>query len=157
MKRPGGVTVLALLHFLEAILFLLVGLMLFLVVQLLAQVGTGAVQQAPDEMTRRVMTLLLEWIQGGQMQVVYAVIVVLALVFIVVGVGLWRLRPWARLLTLALMVLRLLFLLPGLIFSLVRFEPLSLVVQLVFVLLYAWIIWYLFQPEVKRAFGGVSG
>lgn len=153
MKRPGGVTVLALLHFLEAILFLLVGLMLFLVVQLLAQVGTDAVQQAPDEMSRRVMTLLLEWIQGGQMQVVYAVIVVLALVFIAVGVGLWRLRPWARLLTLALMVLRLLFLLPGLLFSVWQFEPLSLAVQLVFVVLYAWIVWYLFQPEVKRAFG----
>jgi len=153
MKRPGGVTALAILHFLEAILFLLLGLMLVLVAQILAQVGSDAVQQAPDEMSRRVMTLLLEWIRGGQMQVVYAVIVVLALVFIVVGVGLWRLRPWARLLTVALMVLRLLLLLPGLIFSLVQFEPLSLVVQLVFVVLYAWIVWYLFQPEVKRAFG----
>lgn len=155
MKRPSGITVLALLHFLEAILFLLVGLMLFLVVQLLAQVGTDAVQQAPDEMSRRVMTLLLEWIQSGQMLIVYAVIVVLAAVFIVVGVGLWRLRPWARPLTLALMVLRLLLLLPGLILSVVRFEPLSLAAQLVFVVLYAWIVWYLFQPEVKRAFGAV--
>jgi len=155
MKRPSGVTVLALLHFLEAILFLLVGLMLFLVVQLLAQVGTDAVQQAPDEMSRRVMTLLLEWIQSGQMLIVYAVIVVLAAVFVVVGVGLWRLRPWARPLTLALMVLRLLLLLPGLILSVVRFEPLSLAAQLVFVVLYAWIVWYLFQPEVKRAFGAV--
>ena len=69
------------------------------------------------------------------------------------SVGLWRLRSWARVLTLALMVLRLLFLLPGLVFSLMRFEPLSLGAQLVFALLYAWIVWYLFQPEVKRAFG----
>lgn len=153
MKRPGGVTMLAILHFLEAILFLLVGVMLFLVVQLLAQVGADAVQQAPDEMTRRTMTLLLEWIQGGEMVAVYAVIVVLALVFIVVGVGLWRLRPWSRVLTLGLMALRLLLLLPGLIFSLVQFEPLLLTGQLVFALLYAWIVWYLFQPEVKRAFG----
>ncbi|HSC78505.1 MAG TPA: hypothetical protein VLB32_08070 [Candidatus Acidoferrales bacterium] len=153
MKRPGGITILALLHFLEAILFLLVGVMLFLVVQLLAQVGSDAVQQAPDEMTRRTMTLLLEWIQSGEMVAVYAVLVVLALVFIVVGVGLWGLRPWSRVLTLALMALRLLLLLPGLIFSLVQFEPLMLTGQLVFVVLYAWIVWYLFQPEVKRAFG----
>lgn len=151
MKRPFGVTVLALIHFIEAVLFLLTAGMLYLTAQLVAEVGAD-VLQPQDEMSAQVMPLLLEFIQSDKLTVVYAVIVALALVFVVVGVGLWRLRPWARGLTLALMALRLIFLLPGLIFSVVQFSLFNLIAHGLFVLLYAWIVWYLFQPEVKQAF-----
>ena len=153
MKRPFGVAVLAIIHFLEALLFFLTGAMLWLFAQLVADLGPDALE-APDELSARMLPLILEFIQSGKLMMVYALIGVLAVVFTAVGVGLWRLRPWARLLTLGLTALRLVLLLPGLVVSLVQLDPLLIGGHALFVLVYGWIVWYLFQPEVKRAFGG---
>ncbi|MGH9780009.1 MAG: hypothetical protein ACRD5I_16530 [Candidatus Acidiferrales bacterium] len=152
MKRPFGVSVLAIIHFLEAVLFLFTGALLWLFAQLVADMGADALQ-APDELSARMLPLILEFIQSGKLVAVYALIVVLAVVFAAVGVGLWRLRPWARLLTLGLTGLRLLVLVPGLIVSLVQVDALLIGGHALMLFVYGWIVWYLFQPEVKRAFG----
>jgi hypothetical protein len=151
MKRPFGVAVLAIIHFLEALLFLFTGAVLWLFAQLVKEMGADALQ-APDELSARILPLILEFIQSGKLVAVYALIVALAVVFIAVGVGLWRLRGWARLLTLGLTGLRLLFLLPGLVVSLVQMDALLIGGHALMLLVYGWIVWYLFQPEVKRAF-----
>ncbi|MGH9813625.1 MAG: hypothetical protein ACRD4T_10875 [Candidatus Acidiferrales bacterium] len=152
MKRPFGVSVLAIIHFLEAVLFLFTGALLWLFAQLVADMGAGALQ-APDELSARMLPLILEFIQSGKLVAVYALIAALAVVFAAVGVGLWRLRPWARLLTLGLTGLRLLVLVPGLIVSLVQVDALLIGGHALMLFVYGWIVWYLFQPEVKRAFG----
>ncbi len=151
MKRPFGVAVLAIIHFLEALLFLLTGAILWLFAQLVADLGPDALE-APDELSARMLPLILEFIQSGKLVAVYVLIGVLAVVFAAVGVGLWRLRPWARLLTLGLTALRLLFLVPGLVMSLVQTDALLISGHALMLFVYGWIVWYLFQPEVKRAF-----
>jgi hypothetical protein len=151
MKRPFGVAVLAIIHFLEALLFLLTAAMLWLFAQLVADMGADALQ-APDELSARMLPLILEFIHSGKLVVVYALIAVLAAVFAAVGVGLWRLRPWARFLTLGLTGLRLLFLLPGLLVSLVQLDGWLIGGHALMLFVCAWIVWYLFQPEVKHAF-----
>jgi len=151
MKRPFGVAVLAIIHFLEALLFLLTGAMLWLFARLVEEMGEDALQ-ATDELSARMLPLILEFIQSGKLMVVYALIAALAVVFAAVGVGLWRLRRWARLLTLGLTGLRLVFLLPGLVVSLVQMDALLIGGHALMLFVYGWIVWYLFQPEVKRAF-----
>jgi len=151
MKRPFGVAVLAIIHFLEAVLFLFTGAMLWLFAQLVSEMGADALE-APDELSARMLPLILEFIQSGKLMVVYALIAALAVVFAAVGVGLWRLRRWARLLTLGLTGLRLVFLLPGLVVSLVQMDALLIGGHALMLFVYGWIVWYLFQPEVKRAF-----
>jgi len=152
MKRPFGVAVLAIIHFLEALLFLFTGAVLWLFAQLVEEMGADALQ-APDELSARMLPLILEFIQSGKLVMVYALIGVLAGVFAAVGVGLWRLRPWARLLTLGLTALRLLFLVPGLVVSLAQGDALLIGGHALMLFVYGWIVWYLFQPEVKKAFG----
>jgi len=152
MKRPFGVSVLAIIHFLEGLLFLFTGAILWLFAQLVADMGADALQ-APDELSARMLPLILEFIQSGKLVAVYALIVVLAVVFAAVGVGLWRLQRWARLLTLGLTALRLLFLVPGLVVSLVQMDALLIGGHALMLFVYGWIVWYLFQAEVKRAFG----
>jgi hypothetical protein len=152
MKRPFGVAVLAIIHFLEAVLFLFTGAVLWLFAQLVSDMGADALQ-APDELSARMLPLILEFIQSGKLVVVYGLIAVLAAVFIAVGVGLWRLRKWARLLTLGLTGLRLLFLVPGLIVSLAQTDAVLIGGHTLMLFVYGWIVWYLFQTEVKKAFG----
>ena len=72
---------------------------------------------------------------------------------LVIGIGLWRLCGWARIITIALSALSLLITLPGLLLSLISFRVLFLLFQLVVAGIYALIIWYMLQPHVKRAFG----
>ena len=151
MKRPFGVAVLAIIHFLEALLFLLTGAMLWLFAQLVADMGADALQ-APDELSARMLPLILEFIQSGKLLAVYALIIVLAAVFAAVGVGLWRLRQWARFLTLGLTGLRVFLLLPGMLVSLVQRDAWLIGGHALMLFVYGWIVWYLFQPEVKRAF-----
>ncbi|HXE76123.1 MAG TPA: hypothetical protein VNN18_10880 [Candidatus Xenobia bacterium] len=153
MKRPFGVAVLAIIHFLEALLFLLTGAMLRLFAQLVADMGTEALQ-APDELSARMLPLILEFIQSGKLVVVYVLIVVLAIVFAAVGVGLWLLRAWSRYLTLGLTGLRLFFLLPGLLVSLLQQNGWLIAGHALMLFVYGWIVWYLVQPEVKQAFAG---
>lgn len=153
MKRPFGIAVLAVIHFLEAFLFVFTGAVLWLFARLVAELGTQALE-APDEMSARMLPLILEFIQSGKLVAVFVLIGALALVFAIAGVGLWRLRRWARGLTVGLMALRLVLLLPGLVvFAVVQFDAVLLSAHVGMALLYAWIVWYLFQPEVKRAFG----
>ncbi|MCI0403470.1 MAG: DUF2127 domain-containing protein [Acidobacteria bacterium] len=152
MKRPFGVAVLAIIHFLEALLFLFTGAILWLFAQLVGEMGADALE-APDELSARLLPLILQFIQSGKMVMVYAVVVVFVLLFAAVGVGLWRLRPWARLLTLGLTGLRLLFLVPGLVVSVVQLDALLIGGHALMLFVYGWIVWYLFQAEVKHAFG----
>ncbi len=86
--------------------------------------------------------------------VVFAAAALLAAILVMSTIGLVRRRNWARLLTIATIPLR-----PVLVFSVSvalsrtstdmvdRFGP-----SFAFLVVYACIVWYLFQPEVKRAF-----
>lgn len=68
------------------------------------------------------------------------------------GIGLWKLRNWGRWLTIALAALAALSSLPGVASALLDQQMVSLALGLLIVLGYGLIIWYLFWPEVKKAF-----
>lgn len=140
MERPTGVTVLAILNFLGAACMVMVGLLFMLGLGL---AGLGAGQQSAGGMA---FLMGLGAIAG-------VIFLIFAVIAIVVGIGLWRLRNWARILTIILAAISLLPLLPGLMLSMLSLEIFSMMFQLAFAGFYGWIIWYMVQPQVKRAFG----
>ncbi len=90
---------------------------------------------------------------GAEDAAVGVVALILAAIGLAIGIGLWKLRNWARIVTIVLVGLSLPLSVLLLLGLLIGFELGSLIFQAIFVALYAWIIWYLFQPHVKDAFG----
>lgn len=135
MNRPTGVTVIAVLFFIGACLLALLAC-LFLVGG-----GVAARFMPPDAR-----------IPAGIMAAVGAVgaifFLVLAALYVAVGMGLLKLKEWARITAVVLAGISLLFGLLGLI----HFHPFALVR----LALAGWILWYLLQPHVVAAFRGTS-
>ncbi len=142
MERPTGVTVLAVLNFLGAGLYALLAVLFFLIG------AGGAASGVLDEMGGGAAAFLL-----GLGAAVGVILLIFAAIGLAIGIGMWKLRNWARIVTIVLVGLSLLLGVLGLLGSLISFELGSLIFQAIFVALYAWIIWYLFQPHVKQAFG----
>jgi len=142
MDRPTGVTIVAMLNFLGALFCVLGGLLLF--------VGLGVAGAAAQ--TRRggtgVMALLM-----GMGALGGVVCLVAAALSVIIGIGLWKLRNWARVLTIVFTALGLLFCVFGILTGLLHFHLVLVVFRLVFMAIYVLILWYMFQPHVKQAFG----
>jgi len=77
---------------------------------------------------------------------------IVALIPLVVAIGLWNLRPWARYMTLIGCTLLLLLSLIGLGAYLFRQDAAAFIGALVEVSLSGLILWYLFRARVKAAF-----
>ncbi len=142
MERPTGVTVLAVLNFLGAGLYALLAVLFFLIG------AGGAASGMMSEMGGGAAAFLL-----GLGAAVGVILLIFSAIGLAIGIGLWKLRNWARIVTIVLVGLSLLLGVIGLLGSLIAFELGSLIFQAIFVALYAWIIWYLFQLHVKQAFG----
>jgi hypothetical protein len=142
MQRPGGITFLAVLCFLGALVCVLAALVFFLGFGL-----AGAGVKAAGAGTGGMAALMGLGAAGGVLFLIFGAIDV------VVGVGLWKLCNWARILTIILTALALLMAGIGLLTSLLHFNLFVLVFQLIFVGIYILILWYMFQPHVKKAFG----
>jgi hypothetical protein len=82
-----------------------------------------------------------------------AIILFVAIAVVGLGVGLWRMRKWARLAAIAVMALSLPPCTAGLLNSLNPFRAGLFFRALIFISSAAWMIWYLLQAEVKEAFG----
>jgi len=108
--RPSGVTILAVLYWLSAIVAILGGL---------AYVA-GMAYLLP------LAFLALFWIVGG-------VLIVIGILDIVIGWGVWSLRKWARTVAIVLAIVGLISFPIGTIISIIT-------------------LWYLFKPEIKACF-----
>ena len=150
MKRPLALSILAVLYWLEAASLVLFGLVLWLWVWLAGQ-GVDPAADMPAE-AAELMHLLLKMAEEGALPVLVGLFLLFAVLFVWFGIGLWKLRNWARQVTIGLMILRLLFLAPGLVIGLLRSDLLGLGLQLLFAAVYGWILWYLYQPGVKQLF-----
>jgi hypothetical protein len=142
MQRPTGVTILAVLAFIAAGILVLMALLSLLGGALVSSLGaTGRGMMA-----------------GVGAAVIAAFFLILAVVELVVGIGLWKLQNWARVLTIVLCGLSFL----GAVLSI--FNPFHVHLfflffamrRLIFAAIYAWILWYLFQPNVKQSFGATG-
>lgn len=77
--------------------------------------------------------------------------------YIVNGIGLLKLRPWGRLLTIILVAISLLLGLRGLLTSAMHVQVGLIVWQLIILAIDVWILVYMSKPHVKQAFGQSAG
>lgn len=144
MERPTGITTLAVLNFIGAALTAL-GAVVFMVG--FGMMGAAGKAAEPSGGASSLMLL-------GGLGAVGAVIFLFCAAFgVAIGYGLWTLRNWARVIQIICIGLGLLGCLLGVLTSLVGFHIVNLVLNAGFGALYVWILWYLFQPHVKQAFG----
>ena len=137
MNRPTGVTILAVLHFLGAGFAVLCGFGFLFGGTLLALLGMS----------------FPAGIAGFWLAVVAASFFAGAVLAVLVGVGLLRLRSWARLVSIVLAGLGLLFAVLGVSSALLHFSVFLTIREVLVAVLYLWIMTYLLKPHVKQAFG----
>ena len=135
MKRPAGITILAVIAVIYGIFNLLLALLGLLGSALLAS---------------RVAAAAIKYSAGT---LVYATIsdAVLGVVFLVFGIGALRLKGWAWTTGIAALALELVRQIVGVViqgFSVVTIVRDSITIVIALVLL-----WYLFRPNVRAAFG----
>lgn len=142
MGRPVGVTILAILNFIGAAFCLLGGIGMIL--------GGGFIA-----------TMMSQQSQGGAGAagffaglgaVAGVFIIIIGGVCALVGFGLWKLKEWARIVSIVLAGIGAAIQLLGLLGSLAHFNLFAVVWSLFWIAVDALIIWYLLKPEVKAAF-----
>lgn len=136
--RPVGVSLIAVLHWLRGAIYALVGL----AVMGFAHLGSRLISAAASD-------TFLVGLTAGIGKVIGVGLLVFALIWIVLGFGLWATKNWARVLTLVLIGILLLWHL----FSLAHFPTPWHILRVV---VGAGILIYLMLPNVKRVFGAAA-
>ena len=142
MERPTGVTVIAVLDFIGAGFCLLAacGFVLF-----------GGMMAA------RMAGMPLGMMGGAGMAIVAVIFLGFAVLAVVLGIGLLKLQNWARIVTIIFCGLAILRAVAGLFGAFMGVGPMFMggfIVRFVITLaINGLILWYLFQPNVKQAFG----
>ncbi len=141
MERPLGVTILAVLGFICTGCLVLAALVMFIGGAMVANMATR-----PG----------LAMIGGVGGAVVAVIFLGLAVLYLVVALGFLKLQNWARVLTIVLCGLGLLFNGLGVVNALIHFRVLIVVWQAIVVGVDLWVIIYLLRPHVKQAFGATG-
>ena len=142
MGRPVGVTILAVLNFIGAAFCLLAGITMILgggfIATMMSQQGQGSAGAAG--------------ILAGLGAAAGVFIIIIGGVSALVGFGMWKLKGWARIVSIVLAAISGAFQLLGILGSLAHFNAFALIWGVFWVAVDAFIIWYLLKPEVKAAF-----
>jgi hypothetical protein len=142
MGRPVGVTILAILNFIGAAFCLLGGIGMILgggvIATMLSQQGQGSAGAAG--------------ILAGLGAAAGVFIIIIGGVSALVGFGLWKLKGWARIVSIVLFAISGAFQLLGILGTLAHFNLFALIWGAFWVAVDAFVIWYLLKPEVKAAF-----
>jgi len=93
---------------------------------------------------------------GGLVAAFGVIFLLIGALYAITGYGLWALKNWGRIITIVLMTLGLIFGLLGLVAVFSNFTAGMVVGQVVRLVICAWILWYLLQPNVKQAFGQIA-
>jgi uncharacterized membrane protein (DUF2068 family) len=141
MERPAGVTFLAILAFFGAVILALGGLVMCLGFPI---------------MSRMAVYPRMGMMAGIGSAIIGLMLLGVAAVYVVMGIGLWKLQNWARILTIVLACLGALFFGLGMLGALVHFHIFLLFWRAIFLALNVWIIVYLLQPNVKQSFGATA-
>jgi uncharacterized membrane protein (DUF2068 family) len=147
MNKPAGVIVLAVLYFLGAACLLLLGLGFI--------VGGGAIAAMLSQQGQagaNPLAAMMGFLGAG----VGIFFLVMGAIELIVGIGLIKLKNWARIIAIVFTVIGACFQLFMLIGSLAHFNVVAMVVPVVVLAIQALIIWYLLKPEVKAAFQGAQ-
>ncbi len=139
MERPTGVTVLAVLCFIGGAFAVLGGLAMFFA----GALGMAGMASRPG----------MGMMMAGMGAFVGVFLLILAALYVIVGVGLWKLLNWGRILALVLVGIGAVFAILGLFSALIHFRIFAVVWQIIVVAIDLLIIWYLTRSDVKQAFG----
>jgi hypothetical protein len=137
MVRPAGVTILAVLGFLGAAFSLMAGMMIF----------------AGGAMVSRMSGTPLGMMAGVGGVIIATACVIFAVFYIIMSIGLLKLQNWARMILIVLLFLGLLSSAFGLLLALAHFHMFFFFWRAIIAAVQVWILLYLFQPNVKQAFG----
>ncbi|HEY2360959.1 MAG TPA: hypothetical protein VGK36_07585 [Candidatus Angelobacter sp.] len=139
MGRPVGVTILAILNFIGAAFCLLGGIAMILgggfIASMMSQQGAGGAG-----------------ILAGLGAAAGVFIIIMGGVAALMGFGLWKLKEWARIVSIVLAGIGAALQLLGLLGTLAHFNVLAVIWGIFWLAIDALIIWYLIKPEVKAAF-----
>ena len=147
MNRPTGVTVIAVLFFLAAVLGVLAGIGMMFFGGFMATL----INQSGGQGSGAGAGLF-----AGLGVAFGIVVLVFAALYFLVGWGLLKLKEWARIVTIVLAALGVLGALFGFVAIFSHFALLIVFSSLVRLAICAWMIWYLLQPQVKAAFQAQS-
>ena len=131
VNRPLGVTLLAILHVLQAILALIVGF---------ALIAAGAL------LPRFLVRMPHVFRHAGLVEVIGGIAIIVALLYLILSYGLWSGKGWAWAVSLILAGL-------GIIFSLIALIVRGALGGVIALILDAVIIYYLTRSNVKAFFG----
>ncbi|HET9365277.1 MAG TPA: hypothetical protein VFP71_09750 [Candidatus Angelobacter sp.] len=146
MNKPAGVIVIAILYFLGAGILLLAGIGFV--------IGGGAIAAAMSQQSQAGggLATLMGFLGAG----VGIFFLVCGVLDALIGIGLLKLKNWARIVAIVFAAIGACFQIFGLLTSLAHFNPVSFVISLIVLGVQALIIWYLLKPEVKAAFQGAQ-
>lgn len=139
MQRPTGVSILAVLSFIGAAFALLAACGMLL----LGAAGVAAAAGGRG--------------LGGPLAALGAfggvAMLILAVIYVINGVGLWKLQGWGRLLTVVLLIIGIVFEVLGIVRVLPLMRVGIIIWELILIAIDVWILTYMFKPHVKQAFG----
>jgi hypothetical protein len=141
MVRPVGVTILAILNFIGAALCLMGGIGIILGGGFIATVLSQGQSSAG-----------LAGVLAGLGAAAGVFIIIMGGVSALLGFGLWKLKGWARIVSIVLYAINGVFQLLGILGTLAHFNIFALMWGAFWVAVDAFVIWYLLKPEVKAAF-----
>ena len=144
MERPTGVTILAVLEFISAGFIILLGLLLIVGMSVLGAMGGSGEGSG-------VMAVL-----GTLGAVAGVLVMILAVIPLAVGIGLWKLKNWARIVAIVFSGLGVASNLFGVIGGVTTGEMVSLSSGVIGLGVNVLILWYMFQPHVKQPSAPVS-
>ena len=130
-ERPTGVTILAILAAIGGVLSIIAGVALLGLGALAGAAGSGGL--------------------GGLTAIFGIIAIVLGVAEIVLAYGLWTLKPWAWTLGIGLAIISLALIVVQAVLSgnIVN----SLIGSIISIVIWAIVLYYLFTPRVKAAFG----
>ncbi len=144
--RPTGVVLIALYHFLTALVLVLLAISLVVGGSLLGAMFGGMSAHPMGGMGLG----MIFGVFGAIFLLFFAAIAAL------VGYGLWTLREWARLFAIVLAALSLLIALPGLLMLGLHLHLFYGTYRLFRIVVSVLIIWYLMQPHIRDLFRRVT-
>jgi hypothetical protein len=142
MSRPVGVTILAILNFIGAAFCLLGGIGMILgggfIATMLSQQGQGSAGAAG--------------VLAGLGAAAGIFIIIMGGVSALLGFGMWKLKGWARIVSIVLFAISGVMQLLALLGTLAHFNVFAFVWTVFWIAVDAFVIMYLLKPEVKAAF-----
>jgi hypothetical protein len=144
MGRPGGVTAIAILDFLGTGFSLLIGLLMIL--------GGGFIATLINQQGGQGSAAGAGFFAGLGAAAGIFIIIIGGGICTVLGIGLWKLKEWGRIINIILWGLGGLLQALGLLGTLAHFTVFGFLWNIFWLAVDAFVVWYLLKPEVKAAF-----